>query len=71
MKSSRVTIQQVADAWYDPLYRFAFSLSKNPDDALDLTQSAFYKLIEKIDDIRDPSRVKSWLFSVVHRAYIQ
>ena len=69
-KSNRVKIQQVADAWYDPLYRFAFSLSKNPDDAMDLTQSAFYKLTEKIDDIRDPSRIKSWLFSVVHRAYI-
>lgn len=67
---STVSIKHIADEWYDPLYRFALSLSKNPDDAMDLTQSAFYKLAAKIDQIRDPSRIKSWLFSVVHRAYI-
>ena len=67
---ARASIQNVAEEWYEPLYRFALSLSKNPDDALDLTQSAFFKLSEKIGDIRDNSRIKSWLFSVVHRAYI-
>jgi len=67
---TRPDLNVIADRWYDPLYRFALSLCHNPDDALDLTQAAFYKLTEKIDEIRDPSRIKSWLFSVVHRAYI-
>lgn len=67
---AQISLKQVADEWYEPLYRFALSLSKNPDDAMDLTQSAFFKLTERIEQIRDPSRVKSWLFSVVHRAYI-
>lgn len=66
----RISLKHVAEEWYEPLYRFALSLSKNPDDAMDLTQSAFFKLTARIDQIREPSRVKSWLFSVVHRAYI-
>jgi RNA polymerase sigma-70 factor (ECF subfamily) len=66
----RAALQTIADQWYAPLYRFALSLCRNPDDALDLTQSAFYKLATKYDQIRDPSKTKSWLFSVVHRAYI-
>jgi RNA polymerase sigma-70 factor (ECF subfamily) len=67
---ARIFLKHIAEEWYEPLYRFARSLSKNPDDAMDLTQSAFFKLTAKIDEIRDHSRVKSWLFSVVHRAYI-
>jgi len=66
----RAALQTIVDQWYAPLYRFALSLCRNPDDALDLTQSAFYKLATKHDQIRDPSKTKSWLFSVVHRAYI-
>ncbi|HKK19214.1 MAG TPA: RNA polymerase sigma factor [Opitutales bacterium] len=67
---AQISLKQVAEEWYEPLYRFALSLSRNPDDAMDLTQSAFFKLTARMDEIRDRSRVKSWLFSVVHRAYI-
>jgi len=66
----KINLNAIADRWYEPLYRFALSLCRNPDDALDLTQSAFYKLAAKTNEIRDPSKAKSWLFSVVHRAYI-
>lgn len=67
---ARISLKQVAEEWYEPLYRFALSLARNPDDAMDLTQSAFFKLTGRMDEIRDPSRIKSWLFSVVHRAYV-
>lgn len=60
----------IVHEWYDPLYRFALSLCKDPDDALDLTQSAFYKLSSKGDTLKDKSKVKSWLFSVLHREFI-
>lgn len=38
---------QIVRDWYDPLYRFAFSLCRDPDDACDLTQTTFYKLASK------------------------
>lgn len=60
----------VVDQWYDPLYRFALSLCSNPDNALDLTQNAFRKLASKSHQLRDTSKAKSWLFSVVQREYI-
>lgn len=56
--------------WYDPLFRFAVSLSGNRDDALDLTQNAFLKLSRNADRIREPAKAKSWLFQTVHREYI-
>lgn len=63
-------ISSIVHEWYDPLYRFALSLCKDQDDALDLTQSAFYKLSAKGDSLRDRSKAKSWLFSVLHREFI-
>lgn len=61
---------EIVRLWYDPLYRFAYSLCHNPDDALDLTQDAFQKLARKSDSIRDGNKIKSWLFSVLHREFI-
>jgi len=56
--------------WYSPLYRFAVSLCRDPEDAADLTQNAFYKLATKGSVISQPTKIKSWLFSVVHREFI-
>ena len=60
----------IVHQWYDPLYRFALSLCRNTEDALDLTQNAFQKLANKSHQLIDRSKVKSWLFSVVHREFI-
>ncbi|MEX2607318.1 MAG: glycosyltransferase [Kiritimatiellia bacterium] len=37
---------------YDPLYRFAVSTCRDPEDALDLTQNAFHKLAQKGHTLR-------------------
>lgn len=62
--------QEAVHHWYDPLYRFAISLTRDPDDAADITQNAFHKLAEKGDQIADTGKIKSWLFSVVYRDFI-
>ena len=62
--------QSLVHEWYDPLFRFALSLCSDREQALDLTQNAFYKLAARPDSLHDPSRAKSWLFSVVHREFI-
>ena len=67
---TKETFTAVVDRWYDPLYRFAISLCGNPEDAMDLTQNAFQKFARNGDKIRDPSKSKPWLFSVLHREYI-
>lgn len=62
--------QQLIDAWYDPLYRFALSLARNGDDALDLTQQTFARWAEKGSALRDPNKAKSWLFMVLYREFL-
>jgi RNA polymerase sigma-70 factor (ECF subfamily) len=62
--------QQLVDTWYDPLYRFALSLSRNGDEALDLTQQTFARWAEKGHGLRDSTKAKSWLFTVLYREFL-
>ncbi len=62
--------QRLIDTWYDPLYRFALSLSRNGDDALDLTQQTFARWAEKGHGLRDGDKAKSWLFTVLYREFL-
>jgi RNA polymerase sigma factor (sigma-70 family) len=56
---------------YEPLYRFAFSLARTESDAEDLTQQAFYVWAAKGHQLRDRSKVKTWLFTTLHRAFLE
>ena len=62
--------QQLVDNWYDALYRFALSLSRNGDEAMDLTQQTFARWAEKGHGLRDASKAKSWLFTVLYREFL-
>jgi len=56
---------------YEPLYRFAFSLARTESDAGDLTQHTFYVWATKGHQLRDRSKVKAWLFTTLHRAFLE
>jgi len=60
----------LVEAYYQPLYRFAFSLAKREADAADLTQQTFYKWATKGNQLRDKSKVKTWLFTTLHREFL-
>src|ERR1051326_3474688 len=55
---------------YEALYRFAMSLTRSESDARDLTQQAFYVWATKGHQLRDRSKVKAWLFTTLHRAFL-
>jgi RNA polymerase sigma factor (sigma-70 family) len=56
---------------YDPIYKFAFSLTRTEADASDLTQQTFYVWATKGHQLRDRSKVKTWLFTTAHRAFLE
>jgi RNA polymerase sigma-70 factor (ECF subfamily) len=60
----------LVDSYYQPLYRFALSLSRREADAADLTQQTFYKWATKGGQLRDKSKVKTWLFTTLHREFL-
>ncbi len=56
---------------YEALYRFALSLTRAEADARDLTQHTFYIWATKGHQLLDRSKVKTWLYTTLHRAFLQ
>jgi len=67
---SRLKIQELVQLHYVPLYRYAFRLSGSAADADDLTQDAFCQAQLKLSQLRDATRAKAWLFSILRNAYL-
>jgi RNA polymerase sigma-70 factor, ECF subfamily len=66
-----VDFQSLVDLHYGPLYRFAMSLTRTESDACDLVQQTFLTWATKGHQLRDLSRVKSWLYTTLHRAFLE
>ena len=65
-----INFTDLVDRHYTALYRFGLSLAKNAGDAADLTQQTFYLWASKGHQLRDPTKVKSWLFTTLYREYL-
>jgi RNA polymerase sigma-70 factor (ECF subfamily) len=63
--------ESLVDRYYASLYRFALSLTRQDTDALDLTQQTFLAWAAKGHQLKDPSRVQAWLFTTLHREFLQ
>lgn len=68
---SGASFENVVSRYYEPLYRFAYSLTRTEADACDLTQQTFYIWATKGDQLRDESKAKTWLFTTMHRSFLQ
>jgi RNA polymerase sigma-70 factor (ECF subfamily) len=65
-----VDFESLVDRHYEPLYQFAFSLARDEADACDLTQQTFCIWAAKGHQLRDVSKVKTWLFTTLHREFL-
>jgi RNA polymerase sigma-70 factor (ECF subfamily) len=62
--------EQAVNSFYEGLYRFAYSLAENADDAGELTQETYARLLTKGGQLRDRSKVKAWLFTTLYRIFL-
>lgn len=63
--------QSLVDRHYAGLYRFAMSLTHAEYEAGDLVQETFLTWAAKGHQLHDPGRVKAWLFTTLHRCFLQ
>lgn len=68
--SSDSEFAQLVGQYYQPLYQFAYSLTRREADACDLTQQTFYQWAAKGHQLRDRAKVKTWLFSTLHHEFL-
>src|SRR5262245_64796408 len=68
--ASSMDFEVLVDAYYRPLYQFAMSLTRCEAEASDMTQQTFAIWAAKGHQLRDPSKVKTWLFTTLHREFL-
>ncbi|MGH7956737.1 MAG: RNA polymerase sigma factor, partial [Opitutaceae bacterium] len=70
MDVDEMDYEQAVALYHEDLHRFAFSLTRNPDDARDLTQESYCRFLTKSGQLRDSTKVKSWLFTTLYRVFL-
>ncbi len=65
-----LSFEAIVSDYYEALYRFAMSLSHDENTAADLTQQTFLVWAEKGHQLRQKSKVKSWLFTTLYREFL-
>lgn len=61
---------ELVDAHYQALFRFGISLTRDADRAADLVQQTFCTWAQKNGQLRDRSKAKTWLFTTLHREFL-
>lgn len=68
---TEVDFEALVDEHYGALFRFAMSLTRTEHDACDLVQGTFLAWADKGHQLRDLTKVKSWLFTTLHRRFLE
>lgn len=68
---TELAFENLVEYYYEPLYRFAMSLARTEPDAGDLVQDTFLAWGAKGHQLRDKTKVKAWLFTTLHRRFLE
>jgi len=57
-------LAEAYDRYAMPLYSYCRSMLREPADAADAVQDTFLVATAKLRDLRDPARLRAWLYAV-------
>ena len=67
LAGDRDAFAAVYDRYADRLHDFAYSMLRHREDAADAVADAFVTTAERLEQLRDPERLRPWLYAVVRR----
>ncbi len=71
MADRRRLIVELVEQHYEAVYRAAYRLSGNAQDAAELVQETFCRAHERLEQLKDPSRARAWLLTILRNLYMQ
>ena len=54
----------IYDRYADRVYSYCLTMMRDPDDAADASHDAFVNAATRLDQLRDPEKLRPWLFAV-------
>lgn len=61
----RTALAGIYDRYADPLYDTAAAMLADRDEAADATQDVFLVAAQRLGQLRDPERLRAWLFAIL------
>lgn len=65
LAADREAFAEVYDRYGDRLHDFAYSMLRQREDAADAVADAFVTFAERLSQLRDPDRLRPWLYAIV------
>src|SRR5690606_21965510 len=63
----RAAFDALIRRWNDPIWRYLRRLSSSEDDALEMTQEVWLRVVRGIARLREGARLRAWLFGIARR----
>ena len=64
----RKAFDELIRRWHEPLWRYLRRLANSDDAARDLSQDTWLRILRALPGLREPSRLRPWLFGIARRA---
>jgi RNA polymerase sigma factor (sigma-70 family) len=63
----REAFDELIRRWHEPLWKYARRLTGDDDAAAETVQEAWLRVLRGIARLRDPARLRAWLFGIARR----
>lgn len=63
----RAAFEELIRRWNDPLWRYVRRIAGEDDGAADLVQEIWLRVIRGMSRLREPARLRPWLFGIARR----
>ncbi len=64
------SFDEVYQSYFDPVYRYALTLSRDPQAAEEITQETFFKALRSLEKFRGDCSMKSWLCAIARNLWL-
>ena len=64
------SFDQIYQKYFDPVYRYALSLSGSPQIAEEITQETFFRALRSLDQFQGKSSLKTWLCAIAKNLWL-
>lgn len=64
MEDNRLDINEIYNRYHRDVYHFALYFTNNKQEAEDITQETFIKIMKSISSLKDPERLKTWILTI-------
>jgi RNA polymerase sigma-70 factor, ECF subfamily len=68
LAGSPEAFDQFVEVYHTKLFRYTFTMCGHREDAEEVAQETLLKVFESLDQLRDPARLKPWVFRIAKNA---